>query len=78
MFNLKNRAVQIQLVKTDTATNADPIPAPDNILDPAQITQIATDVAVKVVGAIGVAFAANRLLGAACDIAVAVTKAKLK
>lgn len=74
----KNRAVQITFPKTQEAsTNA--APNPDIIpVDPEQIAKIATDFAVKTIGAVGIAIAANRVLKTVCDIAVITAQAKLK
>lgn len=77
MFGLKNAAVQIKMVNTKKQ-DADPQVAEESTLDPQEIAQIATEFAVKAIGAVGVAIAANRVLTTICDIAVITAKAKLK
>jgi hypothetical protein len=78
MFNpLKNSAVQISFVNTKKPNTDTPAPETQT-QDTAEIVQIATDAAVKVIGAIGVAFAANQVLKSVLDVAVFAAKAKLK
>jgi hypothetical protein len=77
MFGLKNAAVQIKMVNTKKQ-NDDPQVAEEPTLDPQEIAQIATEFAVKFVGAVGVTIAANRVLTTICDIAVIAAKAKIK
>jgi len=77
MFGLRNAAVQIKMVNTKKQ-DADPQVAEEPTLDPQEIAQIATEYTVKLVGAVGVAIAANRVLSTICDIAVIAAKAKLK
>lgn len=72
----KNKAIQVQLVNTKKQEAAEPVEA--LTVDPEQIAQIAAEYTVKTIGAIGIAFAANRLLSTACEIAVVVVKAKFK
>jgi hypothetical protein len=73
-----NRAIQVTFPKTEKTTNpTTPVPEIPTV-DPEQIAQIATEFAVKTIGAIGVAIAANRVLGTICEIAVVAAKAKLK
>lgn len=77
MFGLKNAAVQIKMVNTKKQ-DADPQVAEESTLDPQEIAQIATEFAVKTIGAVGVAIAANRVLSTICDIAKIAAKAKFK
>lgn len=77
MNPFKNYTVQAKLVKTNAQDAEAPV-AETATVDPVQISQIATDITMKAIGAIGIAFAANRLLSTVCEIAVVVTKAKLK
>lgn len=73
----RNRAFQVTLVNTKKPEEESP-DVEVLTADPETIGKIATDFAVKTIGAVGVVFAANRLLSTACEIAVTVTKAKLK
>lgn len=73
---LKHGALQIKLVSTKPTKNETPAPEPTPV-DTAEIAKIATDAAVKIIGAIGIAFAANRILTSVCEVAVHVAKAKL-
>jgi len=73
----KNKAIQVQLVSTKKQEEV-PVIAETLTVDPEQIAKIATEYTVKTIGAIGIAFAANRLLSTACEIAVVVVKAKCK
>lgn len=73
----KNKAVQVTLVNTNTH-EAEASAVEVLTASPEEIAKIATDFAVKTIGAIGLVFAANRVLSTACEIAVVVTKAKLK
>jgi hypothetical protein len=77
MFGLKNAAVQIKVVNTKKQ-DADTNVAEESTLDPEQIAQIATEFAVKTIGAVGVAIAANRVLTTLCDVVVIAAKAKFK
>lgn len=72
----KDKAFQVKIVNTKKQEAAEPVEA--LTVDPEQIAQIATEYTVKAIGAIGIAFAANRLLSTACEIAVVVAKAKFK
>lgn len=73
----KNKAVQVTLVNTKKQEAE--TPAVEVLTaNPEEIAKIISDVAVKTIGAIGIVFAANRVLSTACEIAVVVTKAKLK
>lgn len=74
----KNKAVQIKMV--DTKKDAENVidNAPVNVVNPAEIAQIATEFTVKTIGAIGAVIAANKVLTTVCDIAVLAAKAKLK
>ncbi len=73
----KNRAVQVKLVNTKHDEN---VAEPTSVMavDPAEIAQIATEYTLKTIGAIGAVIAANKVLTAACDIAVLAAKAKFK
>jgi len=73
----KNKAFQVQLVNTKNQEEESP-GVEVLTANPEEIAQIATDFAVKTIVAVGAVFAANRLLSTACEIAVVVTKAKLK
>jgi hypothetical protein len=73
----KNHAFQVKVVNTKKQ-EAETAPAETLTVDPEQIAQIATEFTVKAIGAIGIAFAANRVLTTACEIAVVVAKAKFK
>lgn len=72
----KDKAFQVKIVNTKKQEAAEPVET--LTVDPEQIAQIATEYTVKAIGAIGIAFAANRLLSTACEIAVVVAKAKFK
>jgi hypothetical protein len=77
MFGMKNKAVQVKLVDTkkdDTTVPCTPV----KTVDYAEIAMIATEFSVKTIGAIGAVIAANKVLTAACDIAVIAAKAKIK
>lgn len=77
MFGLKNTAVQIKMVNTKKQ-DADPQVAEESSTDPKEIAEIATDFALKTIGAVGVVIAANRVLTTICDITIIAAKAKLK
>lgn len=70
----KNRHFEVKLAKDDTN--------PDTVeivpVDPAEIAQIATESAVKILIVAGGVVAANRVLKTICEVAVIVTKAKIK
>lgn len=73
----KHGAVQISFVSTKQTPN-DNTPAPEIVaVDTEQIVKTVTDSAVKIIGAVGVAFAANQVLKSVLDVAVHVAKAKL-
>jgi hypothetical protein len=74
----KNKAIQVQLVNTKKQEAEAPATVETLTVDPEQIAKIATEYTVKAIGAVGLAFAANRLLSTACEIAVVVVKAKCK
>lgn len=73
----KNKAVQVTLVNTKKQEEESPA-VEVMTASPEEIAKIATDFAVKTIGAIGIVFAANRVLTTACEIAVVITRAKLK
>lgn len=73
---LKHGALQIKLVSTKTP-KSDAATPESTPVDTEEIAKIATDAAVKIIGAIGIAFAANRILTSVCEVAVHVAKAKL-
>lgn len=73
MFGMKKDAVQIKFVNTKTQ-NDNPQVAEEPIATPQEIA----DLAMKTIGAVGVAIAANRVLTTICDIAVIAAKAKFK
>lgn len=75
MFGFKNHAMQIKMVNTKKQ-DADPEVAEESTLDPQEIAQIATEFTVKTIGAIGVAIAANRVLGTICNVVEIAAKAK--
>ena len=74
----KNRAVQVKLVNTKNAAESGTEDTPIEPVDYGAIAKIATDYAVKTIGAIGAVIAANKVLSTACDIAVIAAKAKIK
>jgi hypothetical protein len=74
----KNKAVQVSLVNTKKVAESNVESTPVNPVDYAAIAKIATDYTVKTIGAIGAVIAANKVLTAACDIAVIAAKAKIK
>lgn len=70
----KNRSMQVKFVKdADTADQTEV-----KVVDPKEIAEIATEFTLKTIGAIGAVVAANKILNAACEIAVVAAKAKLK
>ena len=73
----KDKAFQVKIVNTKKQEAESPAVEAVTV-DPEQIAQIATEYTVKAIGAVGIAFAANRLLSTACEIAVVVAKAKFK
>lgn len=72
----KNRAIQVSLVKKEESNNT-PTPEVETV-SPQEIAEIATDFAIKTIGAIGAVVAANRILNATCEIAVVIAKSKFK
>lgn len=73
----KDRAFQVKIVNTKKQEAESP--SVDALtVDPEQIAQIATEFTVKAIGAIGLAFAANRVLKTACEITIVIAKAKFK
>lgn len=73
----KNHAFQVKVVNTKKQEADTPV-VETLTVDPEQIAKIATEYTVKAIGAIGIVFAANRVLTTACEIAVVVAKAKFK
>lgn len=73
MFGFKKDAVQIKFVNTKTQ-DVDPQVAEEPSVTPQEVA----DIAVKTIGAIGVAIAANRVLTTICDVALIAAKAKFK
>jgi hypothetical protein len=73
----KDKAFQVKIVNTKKQEAESPAVEAVTV-DPEQIAQIATEFTVKAIGAVGIAFAANRVLKTACEIAVVVAKAKFK
>lgn len=77
MFNFKNRAVQITLVKTDKKE----IDTPDTevaTVDPESIAKMATEFAVKTIVVAGVSIAALVVLKTICNVVEEVSIDKLK
>jgi hypothetical protein len=74
----KNKAVQVSLVNTKKAAESSTDQTPVEPVNYEKIAQIATEYTVKTIGAIGAVIAANKVLTAACDIAVIAAKAKIK
>ena len=77
MFNFKNRAVQIQLVKTDKQQIDTPVTEIDTV-DPETIAKMATEFAVKTIVTVGAVFAATVVLKTVCTIVEEVTISKMK
>lgn len=75
---LKNFTVQTRLVRTRKANAENPEGTPEETTDIVEIAQIIAETTVKTVGAIAVIIAANKVLSAACDIAVHTAKVKIK
>lgn len=74
----RNHAFQVKMVNTKKDVEPGTDPAPVTIVNPVQIAEIATDYTIKTIGAIGVVFAANKVLSTICEIAVVAAKAKIK
>lgn len=74
----KNRAVQVKLVNTKKEDMKNTEPAPVKTVDYAEITKIATEHTVKIVGAIGTVIAAHKVLNTICEVTVIAAKAKFK
>lgn len=74
MFNklMKNKVVTIGIEQK----NLDTPPIEARTTDPQEIAQIATDAAVKVVGAVGVVAVGYKLVSTVCEIAKIAAKAK--
>lgn len=75
MNPFKNKAVQVTLVNKPEAAE----PTTEVIsTNPEEIAQIATEFAVKTIGAVGAVIAGHKILSTICDIAVIAAKAKFK
>lgn len=74
----KNKAVQVSLVNTKKAAESAIEETEVIPVDYAEIALIATEYTIKTIGAVGAVIAANKVLTAACDIAVLAAKAKFK
>jgi hypothetical protein len=74
----KKHAIQVSLVNTKKAAESSAEIPPVETMDYETIAKIATEYTVKTIGAIGAVIAANKVLTAACDIAVIAAKAKIK
>lgn len=73
---LKDKVVTIGIEEKPQFSILD-VPTPEaNTPNAAEITQIATDAAVKVVGAVGVVAVGYRIISTVCDIAIIAAKAK--
>lgn len=71
----QNRHMQVKFVKDNGATPED---IEVKTVDPAQIAEIVVEAATKTAIVIGGVVAANRVLKTICEVAVVVTKAKIK
>lgn len=74
----KNKAVQVSLVNTKKVAESNVENTPVEPVNYEKIAKIATEFTVKTIGTIGAVIAANKVLTAACDIAVLAAKAKIK
>lgn len=74
---LKDKVVTIGIEEKPQFSVLD-VPTPEaNTSSPEEITQIATDAAVKVIGAVGVVAVGYKVISTVCDIAIIAAKAKL-
>lgn len=75
---LRNRAVQVSLVKKDSNQTAIDVMDAVPRVNPDQIHQIMKDYTTHVAVTVGAVIVGNRLLKTACDIALIAAKAKLR